>query len=155
MLAVLLILPGLAAAATHAAAAQAKAGCAIPAEVAPEHQAGFCALSQRIPAFVARQDVCTHFAGEEPYNAARRRELDKAMAKYCDGSEATWARLRTKYRQDPVRDAWLDRYGEDAGLDVPYGGGAAATAKRMLVTFLGFIVIGSRDVRLNEALPVP
>ena len=118
----LLILPGLAtaaAAAKPATAAAAKVDCAIPAEVDPEHHAGFCALPQEIRAFVARQDVCNHFAGEEPYDAARRRELEKAMAKYCDGNEASWARLRAKYRQDPVRDAWLSRYGEDAGLDVP------------------------------------
>ncbi|UKE49407.1 hypothetical protein KCU57_11450 [Xanthomonas translucens] len=79
-LAVLLILPGLAAT-TPAAAAQAKAGCLIPAEVDPEHHAGFCALPQEIGAFVARQDVCSHFAGEEADDAARRRELEKAMAK--------------------------------------------------------------------------
>jgi len=121
VLATLLILPGLAVAAVAkpVAAAQAAAACTIPEEVDPEHHAGFCALPQEIRAFVARQDVCNHFAGEEPYDAARRRELDKAMAKYCDGNEATWARLRAKYRQDPVRDAWLDRYGEDVGLDLP------------------------------------
>ncbi|UKE71793.1 hypothetical protein [Xanthomonas graminis] len=78
MLAVLLILPGLAAA---AATAKAKADCMIPAEVDPEHHAGFCALPQKIRAFVARQDACSHFAGEEPDDAARRRELEKAMAK--------------------------------------------------------------------------
>ncbi|WP_369913839.1 hypothetical protein AB8810_12375 [Xanthomonas sp. NCPPB 3005] len=120
-LAVLMLLPGLAAAAAAkpAVAAPAKAGCTIPAEVDPEHHAGFCALPQEIRTFVARQDVCNHFAGEEPYDAARRRELDKAMAKYCDGNEATWTRLRAQYRQDPVRDAWLSRYGEDVDLDLP------------------------------------
>ncbi|OAX53629.1 hypothetical protein A6R73_06395 [Xanthomonas translucens pv. poae] len=76
VLAVLLILPGLA-----ATAATAKADCVIPAEVDPEHHAGFCALPQEIRALVARQDACSHFAGEEPDDAARRRELEKAMAK--------------------------------------------------------------------------
>ncbi|WP_369932782.1 hypothetical protein [Xanthomonas tesorieronis] len=121
VLATLLILPGLAlaAAAKPVAAARGAAACTIPEEVDPEHHVGFCALPQELRAFVARQDVCNHFAGEEPYDAARRRELDKAMAKYCDGNEATWATLRAKYRQDPVRNAWLDRYGQDVGLDLP------------------------------------
>ena len=119
VLAALLTLPGLAAAAPAAEPARATAVCTIPEDVDPEHHAGFCAMPPAVRAFVARQDVCNHFAGEEPYDAARRRELDKAMAKYCDGNEATWAKLRAQYRQDPVRDAWLRRYGEDAGLDLP------------------------------------
>ncbi|MEB1527884.1 hypothetical protein [Xanthomonas sp. WHRI 7945] len=118
----LLTLPGLvsgADAAVPAGAPAAKAACAIPADVDPEHHAGFCAMPQDVRAFVARQDVCNHFAGEEPYDAARRRELERAIAKYCDGNEAAWTKLRAQYRQDPARTAWLNRYGEDAGLDLP------------------------------------
>jgi hypothetical protein len=117
-LALLLTLSSMAAAAAPPAPAP-KAACTIPDEVDPEHHAGFCAMPQDVRAFVARQDVCTHFAGEEPYDAARRRELEKAIAEYCDGNEATWAALRARYRGDPARDAWLSRYGEDAGLDLP------------------------------------
>ncbi|MBO9882026.1 hypothetical protein [Xanthomonas sp. D-109] len=102
-----------------ATAAAAKPACTIPDAVDPEHYEGFCAMPAPIRAFVARQDTCTHFAGEEPYDAARRRELERAMAKYCDGNEQTWATLRAQYRQDPPRDAWLRRYGEDVGLELP------------------------------------
>ncbi|WOS39035.1 hypothetical protein [Xanthomonas rydalmerensis] len=120
-LGLLLALPALALAApvTPAATAAAKPACTIPDAVDPEHYAGFCALPEPIRAFVARQDTCNHFAGEEPYDAARRRELEKAMARYCDGNAQTWAKLRAQYRQDPPRDAWLRRYGEDADLEQP------------------------------------
>ncbi|XQA60793.1 hypothetical protein ACM9XD_15470 [Xanthomonas sacchari] len=120
-LGLLLAVPVLALAApvTPATAAAPKPACTIPDAVDPEHHDGFCTLPEPIRAFVARQDTCTHFAGEEPYDAARRRELEQAMAKYCDGNEQTWATLRAQYRQDPPRDAWLRRYGEDAGLELP------------------------------------
>ncbi|MBB6366091.1 hypothetical protein FHR56_001204 [Xanthomonas sacchari] len=120
-LALLLAVPALALAApvTPAAASVAKPACTIPDAVDPEHHAGFCAMPAPIRDFVARQDTCNHFAGEEPYDAARRRELEKAMATYCDGNEQTWAKLRAQYRQDPARDAWLRHYGEDAGLELP------------------------------------
>ncbi|WP_295913410.1 hypothetical protein [uncultured Xanthomonas sp.] len=120
-LGLLLAVPVLALAApvTPATAAAPKPACTIPDAVDPEHHDGFCTLPAPIRAFVVRQDTCTHFAGEEPYDAARRRELEQAMAKYCDGNEQTWATLRAQYRQDPPRDAWLRRYGEDAGLELP------------------------------------
>ncbi|MBO9871916.1 MULTISPECIES: hypothetical protein [Xanthomonas] len=120
-LGLLLALPALALAApvTPAAAAAAKPACTIPDAVDPEHHTGFCSMPAPIRAFVARQDTCSHFAGEEPYDAARRRELEKAMDTYCDGNEQTWAKLRAQYRQDPPRDAWLRRYGEDVGLELP------------------------------------
>lgn len=84
-LGLLLALPALALAAPvpPATAAAAKPACTIPDAVDPEHYDGFCAMPAPIRAFVARQDTCTHFAGEEPYDAARRRELEQAMAKYC------------------------------------------------------------------------
>ncbi|MCW0462255.1 hypothetical protein NB717_003323 [Xanthomonas sacchari] len=117
-LGLLLVLPVLALAAPATAAAP-KPACTIPDAVDPEHHDGFCTLPEPIRAFVARQDTCNHFAGEEPYDKARRRKLEQAMAKYCDGNEQTWATLRAQYRQDPPRDAWLRRYGEDAGLELP------------------------------------
>ncbi|WP_343237266.1 hypothetical protein [Xanthomonas sp.] len=95
------------------------ATCTIPAEVAPEHQPGFCQMPPDVRAFVARQDTCEHFAGEEPYDAERRRELDAAIDEFCSGNDATWTRLRERHRHDPQRAAWLRRYGEDAGLDLP------------------------------------
>ncbi|WP_053069644.1 hypothetical protein [Xanthomonas sp. NCPPB 1128] len=120
-LGLLLALPALALAApvTPAAAAAAKPTCTIPDAVDPEHHDGFCSMPEPIRAFVARQDTCNHFAGEDAYDAARGRELEKAMAKYCDGNEQTWAKLRAQYRQDPPRDAWLRRYGKDVDLEVP------------------------------------
>ncbi|MCI2263608.1 hypothetical protein [Xanthomonas indica] len=120
-LGLLLALPALALAAPArpAAAAAAKPACTIPDAVDPEHHAGFCSMPEPISAFVARQDTCSHFAGEEPYDAARRRDLEKAMDTYCDGNEQTWAKLRAQYRQDPPRDAWLRRYGKDVDLELP------------------------------------
>lgn len=117
-LGLLLALPALALAAPVTPAA-AKPACTIPDAVDPEHHDGFCSMPEPIRAFVARQDTCNHFAGEDAYDAARGRELEKAMARYCNGNEQTWAKLRAQYRQDPPRDAWLRRYGKDVDLEVP------------------------------------
>lgn len=45
--------------------------------------------------------MCTHFAGEEPYDAARRREIAAAMKKYrCDTLDKDETALRRRYKDN-------------------------------------------------------
>ncbi|BDT71582.1 hypothetical protein os4_11090 [Comamonadaceae bacterium OS-4] len=60
------------------------------------------ALPADVLAFAQRQASCYHFRGEEGYNAARRRELSRAVHKYCDGADRIEADLRAKYQDKPA-----------------------------------------------------
>ena len=55
-------------------------------------------LPGEVTTLTERWEQCWHFAGEEPYDAARRAELEAAIAKWCPGNDDERARLRTKYR---------------------------------------------------------
>lgn len=46
-------------------------------------------------------EPCIHFAGEEPCDAARRRQIEAAIRKHCGPAERDGARLRTKYAKTP------------------------------------------------------
>ena len=49
-------------------------------------------------AFVERGDICGHFAGEEPFDDARARQINAAMdANRCETLEADAAALRARY----------------------------------------------------------
>ena len=64
-------------------------------------------------------ETCVHFAGEEPYNEERRRDIDAALKKYCDGAKARLPALRRKYAKDPVNLKRVDAiqaYRVEAGL---------------------------------------
>ncbi len=54
-------------------------------------------LPRDVRAFVARHEACEHFLGEEPYDAARARELARNVKSLCTGSDAKLARLKRKY----------------------------------------------------------
>ncbi|TKR33245.1 SH3 domain-containing protein [Luteimonas gilva] len=51
-------------------------------------------------AFVKRREECEHFLGEEPYDAARKAYLDKAIRQTCAGGNRRLRELRAKYRND-------------------------------------------------------
>lgn len=46
-------------------------------------------------------ETCVHFAGEEAYDAARRREIEVAIRRHCDGSARALPRLRKRYGKAP------------------------------------------------------
>lgn len=52
--------------------------------------------------FQADVETCIHFAGEEPYDAARRREINAAVRKHCGPAERNGAPLRKKYAKNPL-----------------------------------------------------
>jgi hypothetical protein len=54
-----------------------------------------------VAAIAERIAMCTHFASEEPYDAARRKEIASAMKKYrCDGLDTDEAVLRKRYKDN-------------------------------------------------------
>ncbi len=59
--------------------------------------------------FVARRAMCHHFAGEEPYDDVRRREIGTALRRLrCDQVEADDVALRHRYARYPAIIAVLD-----------------------------------------------
>ena len=66
-----------------------------------------------IKAFLSRREQCEHWAGEEPYDKARGRQIDTAMRRLrCDTIEADGARLRRLHARTPDIAALLDAGGE-------------------------------------------
>jgi hypothetical protein len=56
-----------------------------------------------VAAIAERIAMCIHFAGEEPYDAGRRKEIAEAMKKYrCDRLDRDEAQLRRRYKNAPA-----------------------------------------------------
>ncbi|QII31112.1 hypothetical protein G6052_09455 [Stenotrophomonas maltophilia] len=81
--------------------ARAAAGCSVPDDVGFLQDIRiYCDMPADVQAFIARENSCQHFAGEEPYDDERRRELEEASAKYCEGREKIFADLVARHRGD-------------------------------------------------------
>jgi hypothetical protein len=66
--------------------------------------------SKDVAAIAERIAMCTHFAGEEPYDAARRREIASAIKKYrCDRLDRDEAVLRKRYKDNHAALAVLQK----------------------------------------------
>jgi len=65
--------------------------------------------------FIARHKDCEHWAGEEPYDAPRRREIERGIAASCKGLDASAVTLRKRYAKYPKIRAVLRNY-ETVGL---------------------------------------
>lgn len=65
--------------------------------------------------FIVRHKDCEHWAGEEPYNAPRRREIERGIAASCKGLDASAVTLRKRYAKYPRSRAVLRNY-ETVGL---------------------------------------
>jgi hypothetical protein len=58
-------------------------------------------LPEDVKRLIERRGECHHWAGEEPYDKARAKQIDKAMAELrCDGIDRDVAALSRKYRAD-------------------------------------------------------
>jgi hypothetical protein len=83
------------------------AACAQPASRPPlAHRApGADPAGPEVPdevaALIARWESCQHWAGEEPYDDERRREIAAGVAASCPGNDETRARLLETYADRP------------------------------------------------------
>jgi hypothetical protein len=89
--------------------ARAAAGCAVSNDVYDiEDIRIYCQMPHDVQAFIARENTCQHFAGEEAYDVERRRELEEASAKYCEGREKIFADLVARHQNDcAIREALI------------------------------------------------
>ncbi len=89
---------------------------ALLAAVQDPNDAGLAALRARAAAqpaivrrFIARRAMCNHWGGEEPYDAARRREIARAVRRLrCAALPREEAALRRRYAGRPESLALLD-----------------------------------------------
>lgn len=62
-----------------------------------------------IAAYVQRRTQCNHWAGEEPYDQARRGQIARAMTKlHCTGLDADEKKLRRRYAHAPAQLQQID-----------------------------------------------
>ncbi len=68
------------------------------------------ALPQDVARFVSRREDCNHYAGEDPYDPARARFLERMETRLnCDRIERDERQLRRRYRADRRVIRTLDR----------------------------------------------
>jgi hypothetical protein len=68
--------------------------------------AGAAGLPAEVTRLVERWQECSHWGGEEPYDADRRKQIADGVARSCPGNEEERARLRATYADRPdVLDA--------------------------------------------------
>lgn len=70
-----------------------------------------------VRAFIARRTDCNHWGGEEPYDAARRREIKRAVRGLrCTRLDKDEAELIRRYRSAPALIELLDAVRDEPGL---------------------------------------
>lgn len=93
--------------------ARATAGCVVSNDVYfLEDIQIYCSMPADVQAFLARENTCQHFAGEEAYDDERRRELDAASAEFCEGREKIFADLLERHQNDAGIHQALNAVGE-------------------------------------------
>ncbi|WP_420138007.1 hypothetical protein [Sphingomonas sp.] len=66
-----------------------------------------------VKALLARREQCQHWAGEDPYDAARGREIEAAIRRLrCDRIDRDAAQLRKLHRNKPAVVKLLDTSAE-------------------------------------------
>jgi uncharacterized protein (DUF1697 family) len=70
------------------------------------------ALPAEVRSLVSRREQCHHWAGEEPYDKSRAKQIDQAMVRLkCDGIEKEVDAMRAKYANDGRVQAALPKDG--------------------------------------------
>jgi hypothetical protein len=76
------------------------------------------ALPRPLGAFVERRADCNHWTGEEPYDAQRRAEIERAIRDLrCARIEKDEQRIRHRYRGNAAAIAILDETADLPGID--------------------------------------
>ncbi|CAG2089736.1 hypothetical protein [Xanthomonas arboricola] len=81
-----------------------------------QHPPGLCGMPEDVRTLVEDYDTCEHFAGEEPYDADRRHEIEVAIAQFCTPAPARLAKLLKQYRNNARVSDWLRKYSVQADL---------------------------------------
>jgi len=75
-------------------------------------------MPRPVAAFVERRADCNHWTGEEPYDAPRRAEIERAIRDLrCARIEEDEARIRRRYRTNAEVIAILDETADLPGID--------------------------------------
>ena len=80
----------------------AMAAAAMPAPQRP--------LPSDVRRLIDKRDTCEHWIGEEGYDAARQREINRNVRQSCTGVDRELDRLRRVYRHNPRVLAALKDY---------------------------------------------
>lgn len=76
------------------------------------------AMPRPVAKFVERRADCNHWTGEEPYDAPRRAEIERAIRDLrCARIEEDEARIRRRYRTNAEVIAILDETADLPGID--------------------------------------
>lgn len=81
----------------------------LPVAVSAAPEDDLSAMTKMLPhdvrAFIDRKSECNHWAGEEPYDAARAKQIERAVARLkCETLDKDEAMLKRRYsRNAPVR----------------------------------------------------
>ena len=67
-------------------------------------------LPPEVRRFIDKRDTCEHWIGEEGYDAARQREINRNVHQSCTGVDRELDRLRRVYRRNPRVLAALKDY---------------------------------------------
>jgi hypothetical protein len=67
-------------------------------------------LPKDVSAFMARRDLCDHFRGEEPYDAARAAEIARQALVHCAGTDAELDWLKKVHAGNAEVQEALSRY---------------------------------------------
>jgi len=60
-------------------------------------------LPRDVQCFVENAAMCEHFAGEEPYDAKRGKEIAQAVSKTCSAAQGKLKILETKYEDQNIK----------------------------------------------------
>jgi hypothetical protein len=70
-----------------------------------------------VRAFIARRTECNHWGGEEPYDAQRRNEIERAVRDLrCNRLDKDEAKLRKRYRTNRELPTLLDAVRDEPGI---------------------------------------
>ncbi|MDZ7588834.1 MAG: TIGR01244 family sulfur transferase [Parasphingorhabdus sp.] len=65
-------------------------------------------VPEDVRAFVLDVQICDHFAGEEPYDAERRRQIEAAIGEACPRLDKRYGKLKDQYRESEAITKFLD-----------------------------------------------